>query len=155
MEFECSDFHPICSRNFVECRDNFGLAVKLVNNLKAFAESSRRDDVKRQSKWIRFGKSSISRAESLTDLVNSKETVRETEQIGLNIISGLRDDREALLKARFRIIETDRSASDAGEVLLLIDRRINVHVMLLTILISVLFLIIVLLLYLKLSKKIY
>jgi Snare region anchored in the vesicle membrane C-terminus len=155
MAFECSDFHPIRSRNFVECRDKFGLAVKIVNNLKAFAESSRRDDVKRQSKWIRIGKSSIIRTESLTDLEKSKETVRETEQIGLNIISGLRDDRDALLKARFRIVETDRSASEAREVLLLIDRRINVHVMLLTILISVLFLIILLLLYLKLEKKIY
>jgi hypothetical protein len=140
---------------FFECRDKFDSAAKLVNNLKDFAEFARRDDMKKQSKWFRLGKSSITKEAPLSDLEQSKETVRKTEQIGYDIISALRDDRDALLNARFHIIETDRSTSEAGEVLLLIDRRINVHAILLKLLISVLFLIILLLSYFKLEKKFY
>ena len=155
MEFECYNFHQNRSKNFVDCREKFDLAVKLVSKLKACAESVRRDDLKKQSKWLKLKKNRIVEATSLTDLEQSIETVRKTEQIGNDIISGLRDDRDAIIKARFHIIETDQSTSEAGEVLLQIDRRINLHVILLNILISVLLVIILLLLYFKLVKKIY
>jgi hypothetical protein len=155
MEFECSNFHQNRSKNFVDCREKFDLAVKLVNKLKACAESARRDDLKKQSKWLKLKKNRIVEATSLTDLEQSIETVRKTEQIGNDIISGLRDDRDAIIKARFHIIETDQSTSEAGEVILQIDRRINLHVILLNILISVLLVIILLLLSFKLVKKIY
>lgn len=155
MEFESFNFHENRTRNLVKCRDQFDSAVKLVNKLKACAESARRDDFKKQSKWFTLGKSSISKAASLTDLEQSLGTIKETEQIGYDILSGLRDDRDALLMARFHVIETDRSTSEAGEVLLLIGSRINVQVMLLILLISVLFVIIFLLIYCKLAKKKY
>lgn len=155
MEFESLNFHQNRTKNLVKCRDKFDLAVKLVNKLKACAESARRDDLKKQTKWFTLGKSSITKTASLTDLEESLGTIKETEQIGYDILSGLSDDRDALLKARFHVIETNRSTSEAGGVLVLIGRRVNVQVMLLILLISALFVIIFLLIYCKLAKKNY
>lgn len=101
MEFEDTNFNRQCSKSLVECKAKFDVAVKFVNKLKAAAESAKRRNLKKQNNWFGFEKRGILDEAPLTDLEQSKMTVRETEQIGNNIISGLRDNRDALLKTRF------------------------------------------------------
>ena len=123
---------------FRRCRDEFEVAIRIVEKLKVMAKSA---SIKGGVNFINWSLNQTEKQRienQLAVLESSKSIVNETDKIGSDILSVLKDNREALLEAKINIDETKQSSLEAGEILVIIENRVDLKFRILLLLIILL-----------------
>lgn len=123
---------------FRRCRDEYEVAIRIVEKLKVMAKSA---SIKGGVNFINWSLNQTEKQRienQLAVLESSKSIVNETDKIGSDILSVLKDNREALLGAKINIDETKQSSLEAGEILVIIENRVDLKFRILLLLIILL-----------------
>ena len=108
-----------------KCRDEYEIALRAVERLKVVVKSASIRGGTSFMNWSMKQTAKQSVEEPLSSLQQSKLILSETEHIGSVILSDLRGNRELLLGAKDNVGGTNESAQQAGEVLQIMDNRIE------------------------------
>ena len=137
---------------FLRCRDEFEVAHRIVEKLEVLAKSA---SIKGGLSFIHWSLNQTEKLRlenQLTVLESSKLIVNETEEIGSDILSVLKNNREVLLGSKININETKQSSLEAGKILGIIEMRVDVKLRILLMLIISLLAAILSLLYLSITE---